>query len=129
MSANKTCFLVDDDEEDQEIFLIALKHVNESVRCFIAGNGVEAIKMLITTDQVIDIIFLDLNMPLMNGKQFLRERKKYSSLERIPVIIYSTSSELADKEETISLGAQDFITKPTYITDLVSVLSKYFSKN
>ena len=92
----------------------------------IAGNGMEAIEKLTSTDQVVDIIFLDLNMPLMNGKQFLRERKKYSSLEHIPVVIYSTSSELADKEETISLGAPDFITKPTYIADLVKVLSKFF---
>ena len=128
MSALKTCFLVEDDEEDQEIFLLALKHVNESVSCMIAGNGMEAIEKLTSTDQVVDIIFLDLNMPLMNGKQFLRERKKYSSIEHIPVVIYSTSSELADKEETISLGARDFITKPTYIADLVKVLSKFFSK-
>jgi len=127
MSAVKTCFLVEDDEEDQEIFLLALKHANESVKCIIAGNGLEAIEKLTNTDQVVDIIFLDLNMPLMNGKQFLRERKKYSSLEHIPVVIYSTSSELADKEETLNLGARDFITKPTYIADLVKVLSKFFS--
>lgn len=129
MSATRTCFLVDDDEEDQEIFLIALKHVNESVKCLTAGNGREAIEILNSTDQVVDIIFLDLNMPLMNGKQFLRERKKYSSLEHIPVVIFSTSSELADKEETIQLGAQDFITKPSYIADLVSVLSKFFPRS
>jgi len=129
MSALKTCFLVEDDEEDQEIFLLALKHVNESVKCIMAGNGVEAITMLINTAEAVDIIFLDLNMPLMNGKQFLRERKKYSSLANIPVIIYSTSSEPADKDEALSLGARDFITKPTYIADLVKVLSRFFSNN
>lgn len=128
MSAVTTCFLIEDDDEDQEIFMLALQRANASVRCVTASNGAEAIDKLTHSEQVVDIIFLDLNMPLMNGKQFLHELKKRQSLQDIPVVIYTTSSEPADREETLRLGVKDFITKPTYISDLVKILSEYFPK-
>lgn len=65
------------------------------------------------TDNLPDVIFLDLNMPRMRGKTCLCELKKDKVLQGIPVIIYTTSSILKDKDETRALGASHFITKPT----------------
>jgi DNA-binding response OmpR family regulator len=64
----------------------------------------------------------------MNGKECLKEIKKNKHLEGIPVIIYTTSSLFADREETHKLGASDFITKPHSLTELVEVLCQFFKR-
>src|SRR3954447_10691318 len=112
----KTCFLIDDDIDDQEIFELALKKVDDSIDCVFANDGAEALQKFMNDESFMpDIIFLDLNMPQMNGKQCLSEIKKISRLQHIPVIIYTTTRSDADATETKMLGALDFITKPASI--------------
>ena len=60
-----------------------------------------------------DYIFLDLNMPLMDGKSFLKKIKKDEGLKDIPIIVYTTSDRPKDRTDTIALGADYFLTKPT----------------
>jgi CheY-like chemotaxis protein len=107
-----TCFLIDDDIDDQEIFLSVLQEVAPSIRCFTASNGQEAINKLTSAEIKPDLIFLDLNMPLMNGKQFLKACGLLEECRDIPVIILTTSSDRKSMEETRQLGARDYITKP-----------------
>ncbi len=107
-----TCFLIDDDPDDQEIFLSVLDSIDPSVKCLTAMNGQEAIKKLGSAEVKPDLIFLDLNMPLMNGKQFLVARNLLVECRHIPVIILTTSSDRSSMEETRQLGAKDYITKP-----------------
>jgi len=107
-----TCFLIDDDIDDQEIFLSVLGEVAPSIRCYTASNGREAINKLETSQVTPDLIFLDLNMPLMNGKQFLKACSLLDKCRNIPVIILTTSSDKRSIEETRQLGARDYITKP-----------------
>jgi CheY-like chemotaxis protein len=127
MESNITCFLIDDDVDDQEIFALALERVNTSIKCTMANDGIEALEKLRGNDtSVPQYIFLDLNMPRVNGKQCLAEIKKDSRLDHIPVIIYSTSSDPRDVDETKQLGATAFITKPSKISDLVKILSDFF---
>lgn len=113
-SVNKafTCFLIDDDADDQEIFLRVLESVAPAVECHTASNGQEAIDKLQNNQVNPDVIFLDLNMPLMNGKQFLKACQSMGSCKEIPVIILSTSSDHQTIQETRELGARDYITKP-----------------
>lgn len=113
-SVNKafTCFLIDDDADDQEIFLRVLESVAPAVECHTASNGQEAIDKLRNRQVKPDVIFLDLNMPLMNGKQFLQACQGMGSCKEIPVIILSTSSDQQTIRETRELGASDYITKP-----------------
>lgn len=113
-SVNKafTCFLIDDDADDQEIFLRVLESVAPSIECHTASNGQEAIDKLRNHQVKPDVIFLDLNMPLMNGKQFLQACQRLGSCKEIPVIILSTSSDQQTIQETRALGARDYITKP-----------------
>ena len=77
----KNILLIDDDDDDQEIFLSAVEQVSESVTCVALGNATEALHQLTTKAIVPDIIFLDLNMPIMNGQQFLTEIKKNAALK------------------------------------------------
>jgi CheY-like chemotaxis protein len=65
----KTCLLVDDDEDDKEIFSLALTEANPSIKCVVASDGHEALSLLRDGSFIPDYIFLDLNMPLMSGKE------------------------------------------------------------
>lgn len=106
------CFLIDDDTDDQEIFLSVLQDIDPALHCVTACNGQEAIQKLTDENLRPDLIFLDLNMPLMNGKQFLKARTLIDGCKEIPVIILTTSSDKKSIEETLQLGARDYITKP-----------------
>jgi CheY-like chemotaxis protein len=75
-----------------------------------------------------DLIFLDLNMPKLNGKQVLREIKSRESLKAIPVIMYSTSFAPRDIEEIGQLGAAFHLLKPSRFDDLCRSLSEILSR-
>jgi DNA-binding response OmpR family regulator len=124
----RICFLIDDDIDDQEIFTLALKQVRPQFTCFTAGNGYEALEKLDDEHFIPHYIFLDLNMPRMNGKECLREIRKIKHLSHVPVVIYSTSSSIIDIRDTQALGATDFITKPFSIAELNEILTSLFLK-
>ena len=117
--------LIDDDEDDQEIFLTAVGQVSDSVNCHAMSDASDALEKLSSREITPEVIFLDLNMPKMNGQQFLVEIKKREALRNIPIIIFSTTSHLATIQLTKDLGATDFITKPGKYEDLVSILNSY----
>lgn len=122
----RTCLLVDDDEDDREIFCLALNQVDPSVNCLTASDGLAALSILKERSFVPDYIFLDLNMPRMDGKECLREIRKQKHLADIPVIIFSTSSADKEKEETKRLGANSFIVKPPLVSILAENLHQIF---
>lgn len=117
--------LIDDDEDDQEIFLSALHVAACDIACTVQCSALDALQQLAAKRLTPDLIFLDLNMPAMNGQQFLVEIKKHDILRDIPIIILSTSSHAATIELTRELGAMDFITKPDKFNELVAILSTY----
>lgn len=122
----KTCLLVDDDEDDKEIFALALTEANPSIECVVASDGLEALSMLKDGSFIPDYIFLDLNMPLMSGKECLVEIRKQPHLVQVPIIIFSTSSSQKDIQDTQALGASSFITKPPLIATLAAKLVEVF---
>jgi CheY-like chemotaxis protein len=121
------CYLIDDDKDDQQIFEIALKKVNPLVELQMDDNGALAIERL-TEDLSFkpEYIFLDLNMPVMDGKTCLKQIKKLLHLKDVPVIIFTTSSALKDIQETKELGANDYIIKPSNLPELVDILHPFF---
>jgi CheY-like chemotaxis protein len=129
MIRKKTFFIVDDDIDDQELFIEAVNEVDKSIQCISASDCEEALDLLKSGKMTLpDMIFLDLNMPRLNGKQCLAELKKQANLRHIPVIIYSTSSEKRDIEETSRLGAAHFLTKPNKFEELCKALTFVVSK-
>ena len=114
--------MIDDDEDDQEIFLTAMKELPIKAFCAAESRAEIALGKLRSRQITADLIFLDLNMPIMNGQEFLREIKKNEELKQIPVIVFSTSSHSDTIRETKELGAQDFITKPEKFDRLVTIL-------
>jgi len=120
--------LIDDDEDDRDFFQFALEDLNNNITFASAESGYEAFELL-QKDKLPDYIFLDLNMPGMSGRECLIELKNNHSFNSIPVVIFSTSSDPRDVEETKKLGAIDFITKPSKTSDLVNALSHFISKH
>lgn len=106
--------VVDDDSDDCEIFCDAVSELDLPTECLVANNGEDALKKLRSgMERLPDFLFLDLNMPRMDGRTCLAELKKDVKLKKIPVIIYSTSSYQKDIDETYELGAIYFLTKPS----------------
>jgi CheY-like chemotaxis protein len=120
--------VIDDDEDDLEIFEAAVNELEEPVSCELRNNAATAFEELKGGSLVPDVIFLDLNMPVMNGRQFLVAIKQLDELKDIPVIIFSTSSHSETIEDTRSLGASGFVTKPNSFAELVKVLQNHLSK-
>ncbi|TXD85229.1 response regulator [Subsaximicrobium wynnwilliamsii] len=124
MRTEKTLMIVDDDEDDRFFFRSAVRKYNPSYKCVEAENGDDALQQLRKAEQLPDFIFLDLNMPKMDGRECLIELKKDSSLAKIPVVIYSTSEYKVDKELTVELGADYFLTKLSNLYELPEELLK-----
>lgn len=118
--------LIDDDPDDQEIFLSALAKVADKVACETVDSGIDALHRLQQNKVLPECIFLDLNMPIMTGQEFLVEIKKLPGLKEIPVIIFSTTSHTKIIASTRALGAHDFITKPDKFQDLIEIMKRFF---
>jgi len=121
--------IVDDDEDDRNLFCDAVNVVDPEINCIIARNGEEALQGMLTDHlPKPDLIFLDLNMPRINGVQCLREIKKQQRLRDIPVVIYTTSKLEEDKVITRKLGAIHFITKPSSLRELCNEIEFSINK-
>jgi CheY-like chemotaxis protein len=128
MNYAKSCLLIDDDYDDQLVFSIIIEKLNKSILCVTVDNTVEALAKLEQDPAFIpDIIFLDLNIPGINGIDCLTQIKSNDKLAHIPVVIYTTSSRKEDMLKTQRLGAIDFITKSYHIAELTSKLNDLFS--
>jgi CheY-like chemotaxis protein len=102
---------VDDDPDDLELFRDALRHIDPSIKLMTATNGEEALRFLSKDTMVSpDLIFLDINMPKIDGRECLKFIKSENFLRRIPVIMLSTTVSAEDKEAFKKHGAS-FITK------------------
>ena len=129
MKIHNKILLVDDDLDDQLFFVDAINEIEPNLNCSIANNGLEAMDYLKKIPPPPSLIFLDLNMPLMNGFECLAQLKKTIGYKEIPVIIFTTSNNPADKALTISMGATMFYTKPpdfiAYKNKLRSILQTF----
>jgi len=122
MSAVKNVLLVEDDECDQIFFVRAIRKIENVVLLDVAFNGVEALEKLETLVPLPDLVFLDIDMPLMNGVQCLTEITKKPILKNVVVVMLSNSTDNA--ELTRTLGARAFIRKPSDPTILRSKLEE-----
>lgn len=114
--ALKIFLLADDDQDDADFFHEAL--VGKPILSHYARNGLEALHKLKTLEEKPHLIFLDINMPVMNGWQCLKALKENEECKHIPVIIYSTSSHQRDIDIARNMGALCFFTKPDNFSEL-----------
>ena len=124
-----TILLVDDDEDDRQLFIEAAGEVDKEIRCIAAVNGEEALQYLNdTANPAPDFIFLDLRIPGLSGQQTLVEIKKDARLAPIPVIVYTTSRDEKESQTLKELGAAHFMSKPVSPDDVYYMVSFVLSE-
>jgi len=124
MEKKLTILIVDDDEDDKQLFIESAKEVDENITCLTAVDGQDALRYLKDENNPLpDFIFLDLRMPRINGRQCLDEIRKDERLSRIKVFIYTTSIDTRESIELKQKGALHFISKPDNPTEIYYILS------
>ncbi|KYF74804.1 response regulator [Sorangium sp. So ce119] len=123
--------LVEDDEVDVMNVRRAFKRNNISNPLWVAGNGVEALEMLRSGVIPVErrLILLDLNMPKMNGIEFLRELRADPELVSTSVVVLTTSNDDRDKVGAFNLNVAGYLLKPvTFLSfvELMAALNKYW---
>jgi CheY-like chemotaxis protein len=124
--------LVEDDEVDVINVRRAFKKNNICNPLWVAGNGLDALQMLRTGDMPRErrLVLLDLNMPRMNGIEFLRELRADAELRAVPVVVLTTSDDERDRVEAYNLNVAGYILKPVTLMNFVeamATLNKYWS--
>ncbi len=124
--------VVDDDEVDVMNVQRAFKKSNITNPVFVASDGIQALEIL--RDQKLPrnnrLVLLDLNMPRMNGIEFLRELRADPDLKATTVVVLTTSNDTRDKVEAYNLNVAGYLTKPvTFVNfvDLMVTLNKYWT--
>ncbi|MBU2975694.1 response regulator [Zobellia sp. B3R18] len=117
-------YLADDDTEDRELFVEALDEIDVSTQITQFDNGVDLMDDLFSSTDLPDAIFLDLNMPLMNGFECLTDIRNFPRFDDIKVIVYSTSYRLREVNQLQTDGANQYIQKPSSFDDLKVMLQK-----
>ena len=116
----KKILLIDDDIDELKIFTDAIKEVPGDFKCVFVNDTQEALNMLLSF--IPDYIFVDFNIPKINGLDFLSAVKKTDTLKEVPVFLYSTSISKEMSKMAELLGAAGSIEKPFSIAMLASEL-------
>ncbi len=123
MKNTKPILLVEDDRVDAMTVRRALRDIKVMNRLDIVGDGEEALAFLRDPENEEPcIILLDLNMPRMNGIEFLTVAKQDKTLKRIPVVVLTSSSEEQDKVDSFDLGVAGYMIKPVDFHQFVEVM-------
>jgi CheY-like chemotaxis protein len=128
----KKFLLADDDQDDADLFQEALRNIDKSIELSAANNGKDALRKLNQHLSVPEIIFLDINMPEMDGWDCLMNIKKNERFKNIPVVMFSTSSTSINGKKAIQSGAAGYLEKPTSylkLKDFLEELSKASQSN
>lgn len=130
MSDNRRIVLcVDDDPDDQILVKDTIREINPNLEVVSALNGVEALQFLDGAKErgeLPSLVILDINMPLMDGKQTLMNIKKDSALSNMPVVMFTTSSSPLDKLFCEKYGVK-FVTKPIKQVELFEAVKLLLS--
>ncbi len=123
MTRPQQIMIIDDDADDRSFFQEAINNISPVIETHVCNSGIQALAMFqekkITAP---DYIFLDFNMPLMNGRECLIELKKILQHQLTNIVILSTSDMKEDMEDAMRLGAKLFLTKPNTFQELCVML-------
>ena len=126
-----TIYIVDDDADDQQLLkeaiLSALPH--SKIKCFFSGRQLlDHLKEPTAIMPTVDMVFLDINMPLMNGMQTLGAIRELGLLKDVPFTVISTTYNESHQIAMINLGAKDCYTKTKSYPDLLALIEKALSE-
>ena len=129
MNKSKRILVVDDDATNVDLLLMALSRQQFSLETVVTRDGAEALDYLFGRgkfagrdgDQPV-VVLLDLKMPGVDGFEVLRQIKSDDALKRLPVVIFSSSSDEGDRERSYELGANAYVTKPVDFAEFLEVV-------
>lgn len=122
--------LTDDDVDDRLFFKEAMDEIKIKTVVSFLNDGIQLIDYLNKPGvRLPNVVFLDLNMPLKNGMECLKEIRMNSHLNDLAVVIYSTSSSEQDIEDAFVHGANIYIKKPNDFSELKSTLAQVITRN
>jgi two-component system chemotaxis response regulator CheY len=115
----KKVIVVDDSALIHQMYKMVLMRY----RCTIvaAKNGQEALDMLVKNPDT-DLLLVDINMPVMNGIEFIKKMKELGTYDQIPIVIVSTEGKEEDTKRGLALGAAGYVTKPVQPSDLHALI-------
>lgn len=123
-----TIYLIDDDQEEAELLEEALSKINSVITFKWYDNVSDAFESL-TKNSPPDLIFLDLNMPELSGKELLQMLRQHSATADLPVVIYSTSISKKDIDDTAPFKVKAFLQKPENFILLCDEIAKVIDEN
>ncbi len=115
--------MAEDDPEDAEIFQSLVEENSPGTKITVATDGALLVKLL-HESPIPDLIVLDINMPRKSGKQCLQEIRNDALYDKVPIIIFSTSTNIKDKEFCLGNGASKFYTKPFHFLDIRAMVAE-----
>jgi CheY-like chemotaxis protein len=114
--------VAEDNELNQELISLILKERGAQV--IVASNGLEAVRM-IEQQAKVDIVLMDIQMPVMDGKEAGRLIRKIKGYEELPIIAMTADATKGFKEELLKAGFNDYIAKPFHVPNIVEILLKW----
>ncbi len=130
MDTSKTILLLEDDLVDVMTIKRAMKQLNFENPMSVVANGEEGLAFLNNAKELPGLIILDINMPKMNGIEFLQMMKQNENFRTIPVVVLTTSLEQQDKWNSFQLGISGYMVKPVdydRFEAMMDSLKKYWS--
>lgn len=121
---NSNCiYLADDDQDDRSLFVEALLEIDSSIILKQAEDGIQLMNILRNESYTLPkLIFLDINMPKLNGFECLEQIKQDFNLKSLSVIMLSTSNDSEAKNKALTLGASSYAVKPNTFGELKSLI-------
>lgn len=116
--------LVDDDEDDVYLFRYAFAQLNINEQVTYLNDGEALLRFLENSDISNAVVLLDLNMPKMGGFEVLQQLKHKGNFSGLQIVIYTTSDNPADRQKAESLGCTEFVTKPSSVGDIKSLIDR-----
>jgi CheY-like chemotaxis protein len=120
-----TILYADDDFDDRMLVQEAFSEIEKAISCITVCDGLQLLQLLDKAQKLPDVVFLDINMPVMDGKACLMALKRDQRFRNIPVVIYSTTSNQTEIKDYLQLGAMSFIQKPDSYPKLCSCLARF----
>ncbi|RAW02017.1 response regulator [Pseudochryseolinea flava] len=113
---------VDDDQDDRDLFCHVIQKIDPEIQCIQIDSGEEAVEMLSRNEIIPDYIFMDINMPRMNGYECVKEIHHYSSLRNTTIVMYSSTFNPRDQVDFALLGLK-YLLKTSDLNSLIKSIS------
>lgn len=124
-----TIFYTDDDLDDLELFRITVQNINLNHKVFTFSKGSDLLDALNSHTPQPYILFLDINMPVMNGFEILETIRKSDAHSKLPIVMLSTSMDRFFIKRTQELGANYYLPKPPTISKMMEAIQFTLRKN